>query len=88
VLERIEAVCRRLEDRDCTVYAVDITAPDVREGSFRVVHAIVPELVQLDVVAGLRFLGARRLYHAAYEAGLVPRPLTIDDLNPFPHPFP
>jgi ribosomal protein S12 methylthiotransferase accessory factor len=88
VLERIEAVCRRLESRGCSAYAVDITAPDVREGGFRVVHAVVPELVQLDVVAGLRFLGARRLYHAAHEAGLVPRPLTIDDLNPHPHPFP
>jgi ribosomal protein S12 methylthiotransferase accessory factor len=88
VLERIEAVCRRLERRGCSAYAVDITAPDVRAAGFRVVHAIVPELVQLDVVAGLRFLGARRLYHAAHEAGLVPRPLTIDDLNPLPHPFP
>jgi ribosomal protein S12 methylthiotransferase accessory factor len=88
VLERIEALCRRLEARGCSVYAVDITAPDVRDGGFHVVHAIVPELVQLDVVAGLRFLGGQRLYNAAYEAGLVPRPLTVDDLNPLPHPFP
>ena len=88
VLGQIEAIMRRLHARGVTAYAVDITAPDVRDAGFAVAHVIAPELCPLDVLAGVRFLGARRLYTAAYESGLVPAPLTGDDLNPLPHPFP
>ena len=65
-----------------------MTSPDVRAAGLRVVHVVVPELCPLDVVEGARFLGGRRMYHAAFEAGLVPRPLEPSDLNPDPHPFP
>jgi ribosomal protein S12 methylthiotransferase accessory factor len=88
VLERIEAVCRRLDEHDVSAYAVDVTSPDVRAAGLHVVHAVAPELCQLDVVEGARFLGGRRMYEAAYEAGLVLRHLTPADLNPDPHPFP
>jgi ribosomal protein S12 methylthiotransferase accessory factor len=88
VLERIEAICRRLEEHGTSAYAVDVTSPDVRAAGLHVVHAVAPELCPLDVVEGARFLGGRRMYEAAYQAGLVPRPLRPNDLNPDPHPFP
>jgi ribosomal protein S12 methylthiotransferase accessory factor len=88
VLEQIEAVSRRLEARGASPYAVDVTSPDVAAAGLRVVHVLVPELCALDVVEGARFLGGRRLYEAAFEVGLVPRPLGPADLNPDPHPFP
>lgn len=88
VLELIEAVCGRLSAHGTSAYAVDVTSPDVAAAGLSVVHVLAPELCQLDVVAGCRFLGGRRLYEAAFEAGLVPRPLGPDDLNPDPHPFP
>jgi ribosomal protein S12 methylthiotransferase accessory factor len=88
VLEHIEAVCRRLEHHAHTAYAADVTSPDVAAAGLRVVHVLVPELCALDVVEGARFLGGRRLYEAAFEAGLVPRRLAPADLNPDPHPFP
>ena len=88
VLELIEAVCGRLSAHGISAYAVDVTSPDVAAAGLSVVHVLAPELCQLDVVAGCRFLGGRRLYEAAFEAGLVPRPLGSDDLNPDPHPFP
>jgi ribosomal protein S12 methylthiotransferase accessory factor len=88
VLELIRAVCRRLGARGVSAYAVDVTSPDVAAVGLRVVHVVAPELCQLDVVEGARFLGGRRLYEAAFEAGLVPRPLGPADLNPDPHPFP
>jgi ribosomal protein S12 methylthiotransferase accessory factor len=71
-----------------SAYAVDVTSPDVRAADLRVVHVVAPELCQLDVVEGARFLGGRRMYEAAFEAGLVPRPLRRAELNPDPHPFP
>jgi ribosomal protein S12 methylthiotransferase accessory factor len=88
VLERIDAVCDRLARRRVSAYAVDVTSPDLQSAGFHVVRVIAPELCQLDVVERARFLGGCRLYEAAYEAGLVQRPLTICDLNPDPHPFP
>jgi ribosomal protein S12 methylthiotransferase accessory factor len=88
VLQRIEAVCGRLDERGVSAYAVDVTSPDVRGAGFHVARVTAPELCQLHVVERARFLGGTRLYTAAYEAGLVPRPLTAADLNPDPHPFP
>jgi ribosomal protein S12 methylthiotransferase accessory factor len=88
VLELIEAVCARLAARGVSAYAVDVTSPDVSSVGLSVVHVLAPELCQLDVVAGARFLGGRRLYEAAFEARLVDRPLEPADLNPDPHPFP
>lgn len=88
ILERIHAACRSLGERGVSVYAVDVTSPDVRSGGLHVVRVVAPELCQLDVVERARFLGGTRLYTAAFEAGLLPRPLTLADLNPDPHPFP
>jgi ribosomal protein S12 methylthiotransferase accessory factor len=88
VLELIETVCGRLAEHGASAYAVDVTSPDVAAAGLSVVHVVVPELCQLDVVEGARFLGGRRLYEAAFDAGLVPRRLEPGDLNPDPHPFP
>lgn len=88
VLESIEGVVRRLAARGLKAYAVEVTSPDVLAGGLRVVRVVVPELCPLDVVHGARFLGGRRMYDAAFAAGLVPRPLEPADLNPDPHPFP
>jgi ribosomal protein S12 methylthiotransferase accessory factor len=88
VLELIEAVCHRLAANGVSAYVVDVTSPDVAAAGLSVVHVLAPELCQLDVVEGARFLGGRRLYEAAFAAGLVPRMLEPADLNPDPHPFP
>ena len=88
VLERIHAACDRLAAHGVSAYAVDVTSPDVQSAGFHVVRVIAPELCQLDVIERARFLGGFRLYEAAYEAGLVERPMTLADLNPHPHPFP
>ena len=85
---RVEAICRRLELRGLYAYAVDVTAPDIREAGLWVARAVVPELCGLDVVHGIRYLGGRRLYDAPVAAGLLDRPLDLSELNPDPHPFP
>ena len=84
----MEAICRRLERRGLSAYAVDVTAPDIREAGLWVARAVVPELCGLDVVHGIRYLGGRRLYDAPVDAGLLDQPLDLSELNPDPHPFP
>lgn len=86
--EEIGVLCARLAARGMTAYAVDVTAPDVAAAGLRVARVIVPELQPLDVAYAGRFLGGSRLYRAAYELGLLPTPMTLEDLNPYPHPFP
>ena len=49
---------------------------------------ITPQLCALDVSGAAPYRGGERLYRAAFGAGLVPAPLTYDDLNPLPHPYP
>lgn len=86
--EVIASICSRLESAGTSAYAVDITTPDVAEAGLCAAKVISPELQPIDFGHGERFLGGRRLYEAARELGLRDAPLTIDDLNPFPHPFP
>jgi ribosomal protein S12 methylthiotransferase accessory factor len=85
---QILELVRRLAQKGCSAYVVDITAPDVATLGVHVVRVISPELCQLDVVHAARFLGGRRLYRAAFEAGVAARPFELDDLNDLPHPFP
>lgn len=86
--ERVEAICRRLARRGASAYAVDVTSPDVRDAGLTVVRAIAPELCALDVEHDALLLGGRRLYDEPFRLGLRPRPLTEDEINPDPHPFP
>ena len=84
--EWVKALCERVEAAASTAYAVDVTAPDVRELGLVVVKVVAPELCSLDVPHAGRFLGGRRLYEAAAELGLRAGPASV--LNPEPHPFP
>jgi ribosomal protein S12 methylthiotransferase accessory factor len=86
--EVLEALTERLAARGASAYAVDVTASDVRAAGLRVAKVLAPELAPLDVAYEGRFLGGRRLTHAAFELGLLPAPLGPDRLNPWPHPFP
>jgi ribosomal protein S12 methylthiotransferase accessory factor len=85
---RIETICRRLARRRVTAYAVDVTAPDVREAGLAVVRVIAPELCALDVEHSARLLGGDRLYDEPLRLGVRERRLTETDINPDPHPFP
>lgn len=88
VREVIEAAASRLAARGVSLYAVDVTTPDIRDVGLSVVRVLSPELCPLDVIHLARFLGPRRLFHAAYELGLRDRPLTLETVNHDPHPFP
>jgi ribosomal protein S12 methylthiotransferase accessory factor len=88
VIAHIEALTARLEARGTGAYAAELTAPDIRDAGLRVAKVVAPELCSLDVAHDTRFLGARRLYHAAFDLGLRTAPLRPEELNPHPHPFP
>jgi ribosomal protein S12 methylthiotransferase accessory factor len=84
----LAALCARVGAAGSSVYAVDVTSPDVAALGLVVTKVVAPELCALDVVHGARFLGGRRLYEAPFELGLRAAVLTESELNPDPHPFP
>jgi ribosomal protein S12 methylthiotransferase accessory factor len=88
VASRVRSVTSRLASSDVGAYAVDITSPDVADAGLVVARVVAPELCGLDVAGAAPQLGGRRMAHAAFEAGLVSRPLDMGDFNRDPHPFP
>ena len=86
--EIVAEIVRRLGERGVSAYAVDVTSPDVEELGLKVARVVAPELCALDVFGGAPYRGSERLYRAAFEDGLLDSPLTYDDLNPLPHPYP
>ncbi|MER5770829.1 YcaO-like family protein [Streptomyces sp. NPDC001985] len=66
-----------------SVYAVDLTTPDVRRLGVRVVRVLVPGLQHLAGSHGCRMLGGRRLREVVARLGHDSAPD-----NPYPHPLP
>jgi ribosomal protein S12 methylthiotransferase accessory factor len=86
--ELVAEIVRRLGARSVSAYAVDVTSPDVEALGLKVARVVAPQLCALDVEGAAQYRGGERLYRAAFEAGLTDAPLTFDDLNPLPHPYP
>ena len=86
--ELVAELVRRLGEKGVSAYAVDVTSPDVEELGMKVARVVTPQLCALDVFGAAPYRGGERLYRAAFEAGLVDAPLTYDELNPLPHPYP
>ncbi len=87
-LDYITAITLCLKTHGYTAYAVDVTSPDIRQAGFHVVKVIRPELCPLYAAYRLQFLGDKQLYHAAYQLGIRSSPLSSEEINPYPHPFP
>ncbi|GAB3110577.1 hypothetical protein GCM10027160_10830 [Streptomyces calidiresistens] len=68
------------------LYAVDVTAPDVREAGGHVIKVFSPQLQALDAGYARRYLGNRRLRERPVELGLIEP--GDEGFNPLPHPFP
>ena len=85
---RVDDVVALLARKDIETYAVDVTSPDVREAGVTVVRAVAPSLIPLDVRHDGRFLGGKRLRNVPLELGYAAEPLSFEDFNPDPHPFP
>ncbi|HLL32960.1 MAG TPA: YcaO-like family protein, partial [Streptomyces sp.] len=67
---------------------VDITPIDVAECGVSVVRTVVPGLCPLTLDSRFRRRGGPRVFQAPVAMGVRTTPLTEDDLNPLPLPFP
>jgi thiazole/oxazole-forming peptide maturase SagD family component len=77
----------RLHQRGYDVIVVDCSAPLLRQVGLHVVKVLVPGLQPLHAGHRYRVLGGRRLFEVARLMGYADRDRTLEDLNPWPHPY-
>ncbi len=88
MVNNIQSLVDKLNEKDLNVVVKDLTTVDVDEVGFKVVRVVVPGMQPLDVNHACRHLGGTRLYEAPCQMGLKNLPLAEEDLNPYPHMFP
>ena len=88
MVNNIHCLVEKLKDKDLNVVVKDLTTVDVDEAGFKVIRAVVPGMQPLDVNHVRRYLGGNRLYDVPYKMGLRTKPLTEEEVNPYPHMFP
>jgi ribosomal protein S12 methylthiotransferase accessory factor len=85
-LKDILQVFRRL---NLDVIVVDQTTPEIRRNGLYCVKVLVPGMLPMTFGHHLtRLTGLERVLRVPMELGYVRQPLTLEQLNPYPHPFP
>lgn len=77
----------RLLNQD--VIVVDQTTPEIGRNGLYCVKVIIPGMLPMTFGQHLiRVTGLERVLKVPVEMGYVKKPLTLKQLNPYPHPFP
>jgi ribosomal protein S12 methylthiotransferase accessory factor len=85
-LEDLLAVFRRL---GLEVIVVDQTTPELQRNGLFCVKVVIPGMLPMTFGYHLtRLEGLHRVFNVPCHLGYAPRPLTVAELNPHPHPFP
>jgi ribosomal protein S12 methylthiotransferase accessory factor len=84
----LRAVVDRVMRHDNDVLAVNLTLPGLAERGLWTYKTLVPGAYPMNFDSMWPQLGGKRLINAPVEAGVTTHPLTLEDLNPVPHPFP
>jgi len=83
--EQLALLVGRFATLGMDLLILDITPADVREQGFSVIRAIAPDLMPLPTMFRSRYLGHRRLYDYARQAGR--EGFSEAMVNPYPQPF-
>lgn len=84
----VETLVKILADKGFDVISYDLTTLDIDEVGFKVVRSVIPGMQPLDINHSRRYEGGKRLYEVPVQMGLLEKPRSARELNPFPHPFP
>jgi len=85
--EAIAELVTRLGRHGHEVIVVDCTVPLLEALGLCAVKVLIPGLQPLNAGHRYRALGGRRVLEAPRRMGMAGRHRTLDDLNPWPHPF-
>lgn len=79
----------RFKRHNLDVIAVDLTAPELARNGLHCVKVLIPGMLPMTFGHHYtRLFGLERVRTVPVALGYAERPLTYEELNPFPHPFP
>jgi ribosomal protein S12 methylthiotransferase accessory factor len=78
----------RIHRAGSDVIVVHTTTPEIAELGWCTLKVFCPGLQQLEGDHNFRLLGGPRWRDVPVTCGLRSAPLSIDDVNPYPHPYP
>ncbi len=84
----IHTLVELLGERDLDIISFDLTTLDIDEVGFKVVRSVIPGMQPLDINHSRRYEGGKRLFDVPVQMGILEKPHSARELNPFPHPFP
>ncbi|MFI8685860.1 TOMM precursor leader peptide-binding protein [Rossellomorea sp. NPDC077527] len=85
----LKEILERFRRRNLDVIVVDQTAPELEKNKLHCVKVLIPGMLPMTFGHHLtRLTGLDRVLNVPEELGYKDRPLTFDELNQKPHPFP
>lgn len=85
----LKDLLRAFRRHNLEVIVVDQTTPELARNGLYCVKVIIPGMLPMTFGYHLtRLTGLDRVLHVPKELGYVKQPLTMEQLNPHPHPFP
>ncbi|MGG3913318.1 TOMM precursor leader peptide-binding protein [Rossellomorea vietnamensis] len=85
----LKDILERFRSRNLDVIVVDQTAPELEKNGLHCVKVLIPGMLPMTFGNHLsRLTGLERVLNVPAELGYRDRPLTFDELNKKPHPFP
>lgn len=85
----LQDILQRFDQLNMEVIVVNQTTPELQRNSLHCVKVIIPGMLPMTFGQHLtRVKGLERVLKVPMELGYTDKPLTIEQLNLFPHPFP
>lgn len=87
--DELEHMLQRFHRLNLDVIAIDVTAPELERNRLHCVKVLIPGT--LPMTFGHHFTrleGLERVFRVPMELGYAKKPLTSEQMNPYPHPFP
>lgn len=89
ITEELQYVLQTLKKKNFEVIVVDQTTPEIKRNGLHCVKVIIPGMLPMTFGHHLtRLTGLERVLRIPMELGYRKTPLTYEQLNPHPHPFP
>jgi ribosomal protein S12 methylthiotransferase accessory factor len=88
VSERLSVLVAKLVAEGLRPLAIDLSTPDVREAGFIVSRVIIPGLETMEGDHRLQMLGGRRWREVPVKLNILPEETCMENINPYPHPYP
>ncbi|MCM3718156.1 TOMM precursor leader peptide-binding protein [Fictibacillus phosphorivorans] len=89
LMDDLQEVLDRFKSLNMDVIVVDQTGPELKRNGLHCVKVVIPGMLPMTFGHHLtRLKGLDRVLTVPAKLGYVKQPLTFDELNPYPHPFP